>query len=494
MKNNPLLWGLEKSKSTAPFAFYIFGVTGDLTRSKLVPALFSLFLKGNISRFKIIGFARREWTKEYLMEKGSEMIADFPDSDEVKQAFLEKMDYIQSTFESEKGYKEIEAYSGEFENKIYYLSTPPAAYDTIIEKLGEFGLADEGKGYTRIVVEKPFGRDLQSAGELNRKLLKYFREEQIYRIDHYLGKETVQNIMLLRFGNGIFEPIWNSQYVDHIQITVAEKSGIGTRGNYYEKSGALRDIIQNHMLQLLSLTAMEPPNDLSADALRDEKVKVIKSLHPVTGEDVERLTVRGQYGEGIVDGREVPGYRQENDVAEDSMTETYAALRVTLDSWRWAGVPIFLRAGKRLARKATEIAVSFKEPPLAIFGQKKPFHNGNTLIINIQPEEGITLNFNAKVPGYAIRMQPVNMDFTYGTSFGETTPEAYERLLLDAMTGDSTLYARGDEIEAAWAFLSGIMTWWENDEREPHIYTPGSAGPTEAADLFDKAGRRWRKI
>ncbi len=428
------------------------------------------------------------------MEKGSEMIESFPESEEVKQAFLEKMDYIQSTFESDKGYKEIKERPEEYKNRIYYLSTPPSAYDTIIDKLGAFDLADSGEGYTRIVVEKPFGRDLKSARELNDRLLKYFREDQIYRIDHYLGKETVQNIMLLRFGNGIFEPIWNSRYVDHIQITAAEKSGIGTRGHYYEKSGTLRDIIQNHMLQLLSLTAMEPPNDLSPDAIRDEKVKVIKSLRPISGEAVEEQTVRGQYGGGIVDGEEVPGYRQEDDVAEDSVTETYAALRVYLDTWRWSGVPIFLRAGKRLARKVTEISIRFKEPPLAIFGQSRPFHNGNVLIINIQPEEGITLNFNAKVPGYSIRMQPVNMDFTYGSSFGETTPEAYERLLLDAMAGDSTLYTRRDEIEAAWSFVSDIMRGWGTNRQKPYEYTPGSAGPGEANRLFKESGRRWRKI
>jgi glucose-6-phosphate 1-dehydrogenase len=488
--------GLDLKRRAAPVSIYIFGVTGDLTRSKLIPALFSLYTKGNLNQFKIFGFARRPWGNKGLREKASRMLSGFSGvSQEVKEAFLSRLFYIQSEFQSPEGYRQIGTEEGNCRNRLYYLATPPQAYEEIITKLGEFDLnGTEDGAYTRIVVEKPFGKDLASARELNRLLSRYFHEEQVYRIDHYLGKETVQNIMLFRFGNGIFEPFWNNRYVDHIQITVAEKGGVGTRGNYYEKAGTLRDMVQNHVFQLLSLTAMEAPNDLSAESIRGEKVKIIRALDPISYDRVDSQTVRGQYRAGTLDGEQVPGYLEEEGVDPESLTETFAALKVYLNTWRWAGIPIYLRSGKRLSRKLSEISLHFSKPPLEIFKRSGSGLNNNTLIIRIQPEEGITLNFNAKVPGYQNIMRPVNMDFSYGSAFGAERPEAYERLLLDVMTGDSTLYTRRDEIEASWAFITRILRGWERSGSRPAAYAPGSSGPPEAASLFPKGSGRWRKI
>jgi glucose-6-phosphate 1-dehydrogenase len=495
MKLNPLAAGLATSRQAAPFVVFIFGVTGDLTRNKLIPALFSLYLKGSISRFRIIGFARRPWNKEVFRENAEKMLGDFPDVDVlVKRNFLDRLDYISSTFESEEGYRQINGHCDGFANRLYYLSTPPDAYDDIIGNLGRLGLAEESEGYTRIVVEKPFGRDLATARALNASLAAHFREEQIFRIDHYLGKETVQNIMLLRFGNGIFEPIWNNRYIDHIQITVAEKIGVGTRANYYEQAGTIRDMVQNHLFQLLSLTTMEPPNDLGPDTIRSEKVKIVRSLRPITHRQVQTQTVRAQYARGYVDGEEVPGYREEEGVSEQSRTETYVAMKLFLDTWRWAGVPIYVRSGKRLARRVTEISVHFKEPPLQVFYSSYPAMNRNILIMRIQPDEGLSLNMNVKVPGHQADMRPVNMDFAYGSAFGEAVPEAYERLLLDAFVGDSTLYNRRDEIEASWTFITRILQGWERDPTPLASYLPGSSGPEEAKMMIQAEGRRWRKI
>lgn len=495
MKPNPLLAGLETGRHAPPFVLYIFGVTGDLTRTKLIPAMFSLYLKGNISRFRIVGFARRPWTKKVFQDEARSMLEGFSEvADTVKEAFLENLDYISSTFQDDKGYKEIDGHASGFTNRVYYLSTPPDEYDTIIEHLGAFDLAEEREGYTRIVVEKPFGRDLGSARALNAKLAASFKEDQIFRIDHYLGKETVQNILLLRFGNGIYEPVWNNRYIDHIQITVSERIGVGTRANYYEKAGTLRDMIQNHAFQLLSLTTMEPPNDLGPNTIRNEKVKVIRSLHPITHRQVQTETVRAQYDRGFVDGREVPSYRSEPNVSPESRTETFVALKVFLDTWRWAGVPIFLRSGKRLSRRLTEISVHFKEPPHQIFHGIHPSMNRNVLIMRIQPDEGISLNVNVKVPSRQSDMRPVNLDFAYGSAFGEAVPEAYERLLLDAFIGDSTLYTRRDEIEASWTFITRILQGWERDPTPLPAYLPGSSGPEEAKALIGSENRRWRKI
>ncbi len=498
MSTNPLLDGLTFAREPGSFALYIFGATGDLTRKKLIPALFSLFTKGIISHFRIIGFARRPWTREFFQNEARSMLDHGPAraaSTAVKDAFLEKLDYISSTFDNPEGYAQIEAAAQGMEGRIFYLSTPPNEYPAIIENLGRAGHhhAPPG-GYSRIIVEKPIGRDLASAKELNTQLAAWFDESQIYRIDHYLGKETVQNLLVLRFCNNIFEPLWNNHFVDHIQITIAESIGVGTRGNYYESSGALRDMIQNHAFQLLTLLTMEHPGELSAEAIRSEKVKILKSLRPITFREVNRYTVRAQYSQGVIEGEEVPGYRQENGVAPDSMTETYVALELGIDNWRWAGVPIYVRTGKRLSRKSTEIAVYFKEPPHQLFRTGGQLPPPNSLIIHIQPEEGISWNVNSKVPGYITTVRPVNMDFAYGSAFGDTTPEAYERLLLDCMVGDSTLYTRRDEVETSWAFITRILQGWSQNQTPMASYPAGSAGPEDAKALLNHRGKKWRKL
>jgi glucose-6-phosphate 1-dehydrogenase len=490
---NPLRQGLHSIEAADPIVVFIFGVTGDLTRIKLIPALFSLFINERLERFRVVGFARRDWSDEHFREQAAGMIRNVPASDGQRQRFLQSLRYLRSSFEDDDGYRRMDEYAEGFANRLYYLSTPPSTYEEIIRRLGENGLT-RGRGFTRIVVEKPFGRDLASAEALNALLLRHFDESQIYRIDHYLGKETVQNLMMLRFGNGIFEPVWNNRYVDHVQITVAEKVGVGTRGNYYERAGALRDMIQNHTLQLLAVTAMEPPNDTSPESVRSEKAKVIRALDPVTHLSPEEHLVRAQYGAGVVDGHEVAGYLEEEGVAADSTTETYAALRVYLDSWRWAGVPFVLRSGKRLSRKVTEISVHFKHPPLQFFGQSGNPLQRNVLSIRIQPQEGITLNVNAKIPGYATAVRPVNMDFAYGASFGTGVPEAYERLLFDAMKGDNTLYTRRDEIEASWRFITPILEHWATEKGPLPQYAAGTSGPEEARALLADESRRWRKI
>jgi len=365
-----------------------------------------------------------------------------------------------------------------------------------VDRVGAAGLADQSRGFARIIVEKPLGRDLQSARALNQSIANAFPEDQIYRIDHYLGKETVQNIMLMRFGNAIFEPVWNSRYVDHVQIMMAETIGVGTRGRYYESAGALRDMMQNHMLQLLSLVAMEPPVDLDPDSIHDEKVKVLKSIVPIRGQRVCTETVRAQYGRGIVEGVESPGYREEEGVDPASRTETFAALRVSLDSWRWARVPFLLRTGKRLSRRTTEISIHFRQPPLLLFADKEPAATPrNVLTFRIQPQEGITMGFNSKIPGPTTQMRTVNMDFSYGSAFGEDLPEAYERLLLDAMLGDSTLYMRKDEVDSAWSFITDILKGWEAPGQPPlATYRAGSAGPDAAVQLLGSTERKWRRL
>ncbi|MCX7787615.1 MAG: glucose-6-phosphate dehydrogenase [Spirochaetes bacterium] len=496
MDFNPFRSGLSVSREAQSFVFVIFGVTGDLTRKKLMPALFSLYAKGHLNRFKIVGFARRPWTQEFFRSEVEKMLQK-PEllayGKETLEAFLKTLEYLSSPFEDPAGYQKIDTVCSGFAHRIYYLATPPESYGTIIQHLGENGLAREKGGHVRIVVEKPFGRDLSTARRLNDQLSQYFREDQIYRIDHYLGKETVQNLILLRFGNGIFEPVWNHRYIHHIQITVAEKIGVEGRGNYYETAGALRDMVQNHMFQLLCLTTMEPPNDLNPDTIRTEKVKILKSLRPISFRETPLYTVRGQYAAGYMDGKPVPAYREEPGVASDSRTETFVALKLFLDTWRWSGVPIYLRTGKRLARRMSEIAVRFKAPPLELFPRAWAYSGRNALIIRIQPNEGISLIMNAKIPGYTLNMRPVNMDFSYGSAFGESPPEAYERLLLDALVGDSTLYTRRDEIEASWTFITRILKGWEEDPSPIPQYVPGGSGPEEAKTLLEP-NTRWRKL
>ncbi|HET6451972.1 MAG TPA: glucose-6-phosphate dehydrogenase [Spirochaetia bacterium] len=491
--------GLGLPREPRPLTLVIFGASGDLTRRKLFPALFSLYLKGSIPGVRLVGFARRDWDTQ----KFRALVREWLDSDdfvtaspEVKDAFVSGLGFIKSSFESAEGYEEIGRQFPQPANRVFYLATPPDSYETIVERIRLAGLADQRDGFSRIIVEKPIGRDLSSARSLNELFARAFPEEQIYRIDHYLGKETVQNIMLMRFGNRIFEPVWNNRYVDHVQITMAETLGVGTRGGYYETAGALRDMMQNHMLQLLSLVAMEPPVDLDPDSIHDEKVKVLKSLAPIAGARVATETVRGQYEKGIVEGAEVPGYRQETGVADGSRTETFAALRVYLDSWRWAGVPFFLRTGKRLSRRTTEISLHFKRPPLLLFAEKKPAATPpNVLTFRIQPQEGITISFNSKIPGATTEMRTVNMDFSYGSAFGEELPDAYERLLQDAMLGDSTLYMRKDEVDAAWRFITDILDGWQKTGTpEVSPYRAGGPGPDAATALLGAADRRWRRL
>jgi glucose-6-phosphate 1-dehydrogenase len=497
MRENPLAFGLGLPREPPDLSVVIFGASGDLTRRKLVPALFSLFVKGRIRRFRVIGFARREWSTEAFRALAREALEqeEFSRVDRaLKDAFTERLEFVRSDFDDPAGYAVVRNRFATPPNRLFYLAAPPDAAARIVERLREAGLAEQSAGFARIIAEKPFGRDLESARALNARIAAVFAEEQVFRIDHYLGKETVQNLMLLRFGNGIFEPVWNNRYVDHVEITMAETLGIEGRGAYYESAGALRDMVQNHMLQLLCLVAMEPPVDLRPDSVRGEKLKVLRSLMPIGVREVGSETVRGQYARGIADGVEVPGYREEPGVEPESTVETYAALRAHLASWRWAGVPFLLRTGKRLSRRATEISLHFRRPPVRLFadGAAPP---PDTLVLRIQPREGIMLAFNAKVPGPTTDMRTVAMDFSYGATFGDELPDAYERLLLDAMLGDATLFMRRDEIESAWEFVTGILEGWRTPGAPPlETYRAGTQGPSAADRLLGDGDRQWHRL
>jgi glucose-6-phosphate 1-dehydrogenase len=502
---------LQIERKPDPNTLVIFGATGDLTHRKLMPALYNL-ARANLlpPGFSVIAFARRPYSDDRFREEMLSAVNRFsragPAQPDVWDRFAQGIFYLQSDFSDPEGYQRlarllahVDEERGTCGNRLFYLATPPDAYPEIIQRLGETGLAKNGedKGcWGRIIIEKPFGHDLKSARELNRQVLEVFHEDQVYRIDHYLGKETVQNILVFRLANGIFEPLWNRRYVDHVQITMAESIGIEGRGAYYDKAGVLRDVFQNHMMQLLSLLAMEPPISFEANYVRDEKVKVLKAIRPFSPEAVNHCTVRGQYGPGIVEGEPVPGYRQEKNVAPASVTETFVAVKLWVDTWRWADVPFYLRSGKRLPKRATEISIHFKQAPLLLFGQHvsdemKP----NLLVLKIQPDEGISLRFGAKIPGPTIHVQPVNMDFRYGTAFGAESPDAYERLLLDCMLGDSTLFARGDEVEAAWALVTNILEGWEQGPPpEFPNYSAGTWGPQAAHDFMARDGRAWRQV
>ncbi len=414
--------------------------------------------------------------------------------------FLQGLFYVPGTFDQPDMYQrlkqvleQIDRERGTAGNRMYYLATPPSFFPVITEQLGQAGLVSDaatGAGWTRVVIEKPFGRDLATARELNRVVHGVFDEAQVYRIDHYLGKETVQNILHFRFANAIWEPIWNRRYVDHVQITVAEDLGVETRGGYYEEAGIVRDMLENHMLQLLTLTAMEPPVSFDADAVRDEKVKVLRGMRPFDLQRVQSDVVRGQYGAGWIGGKAVPAYRQEQKVAPDSQTATYVAATFYIDTWRWEGVPFYLRSGKRLPKRVTEIAIQFRPVPQLLFGPTDP----NVLAMRIQPDEGISLQFEAKVPGPTARHRPVAMDFRYGTAFATAPAEAYQRLLLDVMLGDSTLFARRDEVEAAWTLVAPILnTWAATQATDLPNYEAGTWGPEAADQLLEASGRRWRR-
>jgi glucose-6-phosphate 1-dehydrogenase len=499
MQENPLFNGLFKYKIATAFTIVIFGASGDLTAKKLIPALYSLFSHGFISNFKIIGFARSKWDSKFFKEKITDILKQHPVHSADTTAlpdFINCISYISAPYDTDEGYELLKQRTAASAQVVYYLATPPVMYEPVIARLGSNNLSRYDQKSTKIVVEKPFGYDLASAEALNSHLLSIFDEKQVYRIDHYLGKETVQNIMVYRFGNGIYEPIWNSNYIEHVQITVAEKSGIGGRGSYYENAGAIRDMLQNHLLQLLSLVAMEAPNDLQPDSIRNEKLKVLKAIRPIDRRSSMESLVRAQYGGGIIDGETVKSYREEHGVAPDSETETYVGVKLFIDTWRWSGVPFFLRTGKRLSRRSTEISIQFKTPPHLLFGRDRTAQlNPNSLTLAIQPDEGITFRFNSKIPGFDTKMRTVNMSFSYGSSFAEKSPEAYERLLLDVMLGDNTLFTRNDEIECAWRFISNLITAYREEDKNRLLFYPaGGAGPEEADMLINRYGIKWRKL
>lgn len=486
----------------------IFGASGDLTKRKLIPALYNLALEHLLpSGFSVIGFARTEMSHEDFRQKMRQAVDTFsrkrPVQPSAWESFAQGLHYFPADFRQPESYHRLgellaalDRDRGTCCNRVFYLAVPPSSYSEIIRRIGAAGLAHGEHGWTRIIIEKPFGRDLASAKELNREVHEVFDEEQVYRIDHYLGKETVQNIFVFRFANGIFEPIWNRRYIDHVQITVAETVGVEGRGGYYEEAGVVRDMIQNHMLQLLCLVAMEPPASFDADAVRDEKTKVLRAIRPMAADHVDRLAVRGQYGEGWVNGEAVRAYRSEPGVRPDSKTETYAAMKLLIDNWRWADVPFYLRSGKRLPKRVSEIAIQFKPAPHRLFRQvdAEPLEP-NLLAIRIQPDEGISLKFEIKLPGQSLRMRSVTMDFRYGMSFGDEPPDAYERLLLDCMLGDSILFSRRDWVEAAWALVTPLLEAWKRAPApELSIYEAGTWGPKEADEFLEKDGRRWRRL
>ncbi len=488
-----------------PFSLIIFGASGDLTRRKLVPALFALYATRTLPEpFAILAVSRTELTTDEFRRRMREAVGEFgrlePPSENVWERFARSLAYLPGDPKSPDLYAEIrqtlegiERERGGPANRLFYCATPPSLYEPIVENLGASGLARSAGGWTRIVVEKPFGRDLGSARHLNRRLARVFREDQVYRIDHYLGKETVQNLLVLRFANGIFEPLWNRNHVAHVQITVAETLGVETRGAYFEEAGALRDMMQNHLLQLLCLIAMEPPVTFDADPVRDEKNKVMRAIRPIDPARVGETAVRGQYGPGYADGRPARGYLEEKGVAPDSRTETYAALKLSVDNWRWAGVPFYLRTGKRLARRASEIVIQFRRTPHMIFRRHPEGVEANLLAIRIQPDEGMALTVTAKTPGAALRLSPVRLDFRYGEVFGSQPPEAYERLLLDAIHGDATLFARSDWVEHAWTVLAPVLEAWASDPGAPvPRYEAGSWGPAEADAFIARDGWAWR--
>jgi glucose-6-phosphate 1-dehydrogenase len=504
-QENPLVEGLERLP-VRPTALVIFGATGDLAHRKLLPALYNLAHEGALpERFELIGVARSERSHEDFQQSARESIERFsrtkPDPD-VLDGLTQDIRYVPGSFDDPQIYDQLGRTLQEFTeraerelNRVFYLSTAPSFFPVIANALHEAGLSAREGVSTRIVIEKPFGYDLASARKLNAELLEAFDESQIFRIDHYLGKETVQNLLALRFANALFEPVWNRNYIENVQITAAEDIGIEGRAGYYEGAGALRDLVQNHMLQLLALLTIEPPASFEANRLRNEKVKLLEAIVPPHVRDVHKMALRAQYGPGVVAGQQVPGYREEEGVAPDSRTETYAALRLEVSNWRWAGVPFFLRTGKRLSRKVTEIAVTLKPVPhLALHSEGSVGVQPNQVILTVQPDEGVSVSLGAKIPGPQMRIRPVNMEFRYGTSFMSESPEAYERLILDAMRGDATLFTRNDEIEALWGIIDPILTAWHEDRHTPiRQYAAGSAGPGAADELLGR-GRRWRRL
>jgi glucose-6-phosphate 1-dehydrogenase len=506
---NPLREGLRLERVPDPCAFVLFGATGDLAHRKVIPAIYQLWRTNLLPvEFSLVAVARRPYTNESFaaeirasLEKYSRVlpIDEAAWAELAKRIVYHQLDFADDAAFDSLGTRldELDKECGTAGNRLFYLATQPSQVTEIVRQMGRVGLDHEmrGGGWRRLVVEKPFGRDFESARMLNHEVNKVFRESQVYRIDHYLGKETVRNLLVFRFGNGIFEPVWNRSYVDHVQITVGESIGVEGRGAFYEETGASRDILQNHLLQLMTLVAMEPPSSFHADALRDQKLAVLRAICIPTPDEIKHEIVRGQYGPGWVEGEPVPGYRQEPEVDPESETETLVAGRFTIDDWRWSGVPFYLRAGKRLPKRATEIAIQFKEVPLRLFRDSAGDPAPNVLAMRIQPDEGIMLRFAAKVPGLGLDVRAVNMDFAYDTSFVVDSPDAYETLILDALLGDASLFTRADEVEAAWSVVTPIINGWA-DQPAPHFpdYAAGSWGPESADQLIERDGRRWRRI
>jgi glucose-6-phosphate 1-dehydrogenase len=498
---NPLAEGLHDYRVADPSLMVIFGATGDLSGRKLLPALFNLAKQRLMpAGFGVVGAAIDDLTDDAFRKHAADVITKFsrtqPVDPQILRAFLDGVFYVKVDFSKLDDFKALHRKVDELDqarhvggNRVYYCATPPPTYETITEQLKSAGLS-ASSGFHRIVVEKPFGSDLKSARELTQVLQRVFHEDSVFRIDHYLGKETVQNILAFRFANTLFEPIWNSNLIDSVQITAAEEIGVEMRGAYYDRAGALRDIVQNHALQLVALVAMEPPIAFDATAVRDEKVKVLRAIRPILDAEVARATARGQYTGGWVLGEDVVGYREEHAVAPGSLTETFGALRLFIDNWRWANVPFYIRVGKRMPKRATEIRVQFKRPPHLTFQAAKEL-DPNAITLRIQPEEGISLRFGAKVPSAGVRLRNVAMDFAYMSSFLVETPEAYERLLLDCMIGDPTLFTRADEVEAAWAFIDPIEAAWRDDRPTLSMYPAGTWGPAAADRLIQADGREW---
>jgi glucose-6-phosphate 1-dehydrogenase len=504
-QENPLVEGLERLP-VHPTTLVIFGGTGDLAKRKLLPAVYNLAHEGALpERFNLIGVSRSDIPHDDYRDMARDSIKQFsrrePD-DKVLERLLERFRYVPGTFDDDSVYENLETTAAEFDedagipfNRVFYLSTAPTFFPVIVEKLGEHQLDTHEGSEVRVVIEKPIGTNLSEARELNRRVLAVLDEQQVFRIDHYLGKETVQNMLAFRFANGMFEPVWSRNFIDYVQITAAEDLGVGTRAGYYDSSGALRDLVQNHMLQLLTLLCMEPPVTFSADDVRDEKVKVLHAVHAPDPEHVPEMAVRAQYSAGMAEGKPVPAYLEEQDVPPDSTTETYAALRLEVDNWRWAGVPIYLRTGKRLARKITEIAVTLKPVPHLAFEEAGSVGvQPNQIVMTMQPNEGVSLSFGAKIPGTRMRIRPVNMEFLYGTSFMSESPEAYERLLMDAMRGDATLFTRDDEVESQWRIIDPILESWGQTPGPVPQYSAGSGGPEEADGLLLEDDHHWRAI
>jgi len=503
---HPLDEGLGEYRTAEPALMVIFGATGDLATRKLLPSIYNLARNRLLpAGFMLVGAALDDLSEDEFRKRAGEGVRAHSRTQPVEEGalkgFLAELAYQPIDFGKLAGFKELRRRLDELAlqrhtggNVVFYCATPPATYATIAENLKSAGLNDEGQGYRRIIVEKPFGSDLETARELNSVLQGAFREDSVFRIDHYLGKETVQNILAFRFANSIFEPVWNSYHISSVQITVAEPLGVELRGAYYEKAGALRDIVQNHALQLLTLVAMEPPVSFDATAIRDEKVKVLRAVRPINPAAMATHTVRAQYTRGWVLGQEVPGYHEEKNVAADSTTETYAALKLHVDNWRWSEVPFYIRTGKRLPKQVTEIQVQFKRPPHLTFGRAETQElEQNSITLRIQPEEGISLRFGAKVPTAGMRIRSVNMDFLYTSSFLVDAPDAYERLLLDCMLGDPTLFTRSDEVETAWKLIDAVEDAWRTGKPPLQDYAAGSWGPKAADELLAAQGDTWHR-